>query len=842
MVKFKDLVKKPRPTDPTDLLGLFDSLDRKTSHTDLRPAQEGVLQFLAERRSERDLILKLSTGAGKTAAGLLYLQSHMLTNEEPVVYLCPTKQLVQQACNEAQSLGLQYVTYPAGQSHPGIEGTAAQAIIICTYDKLFNGRSTFDRDDVHLRPCAIVLDDAHVGLDRIRGSFTLQVEGDEQRDSLVKILAPQCKSYNPTRWQEVMDGDPRASLEVPYWIWKDAVPRVRELLSSPEQGTPNWFVWPLIGDVLRWCRCMLSGREAEIVPDVVPVERCAAFAEAPHRLFMSATLADDSVLVRELGCDASSAANPICSDKDRGVGERMILAPTLIDKSLDVDWVKALCADLARKYNVVVLSPSEKQARTWEDCGARVAIGDDVEGLVNALKDPESGQRFVALAQRYDGVDLPDDSCRVLVIDGVPRGEGVADRFDSSLSPAVQNRLIHRIEQGMGRAVRSHADYAVVLLAGDGLANFIARRDVLRSMNPDTRAQLELALELAKLAQDEAAPPDAAVRSLIKQCLGRDPDWKQFYDEQVREAALTQPTSTEPSRLAMAAAERKAFTAAIANDTGGAAATLRAALNETEPTAGPAGAYLQRIANYVCETDPGEAFDIQRAAFDKNRVVCCPPTGTRKPPSPSELSAERTVLDWFGQFGNPNGAIAAIGDIRGRLAYSNTPASVERALADLAPLLGAKGSRPEEEIGEGPDDLWLWPTVGFVIEAKSDRDESLYKRDGGQLLQSLQWFGRSYPTMPDPSPIVAAKVDVADRLSDFPDGTRVITWEGVEKLLERLESFYRRVIDEPLFASQPKSIRDLLQNSHLRPESFISEYTVPLREKKGTRDASAREI
>ncbi len=209
-----------------------------------------------------------------------------------------------------------------------------------------------------------------------------------------------------------------------------------------------------------------------------------------------------------------------------------------------------------------------------------------------------------------------------------------------------------------------------------------------------------------------------------------------------------------------------------------------------------------------------------------------PPTGTRKPPAPSELSAEKAVLNWFGQFENPNGAIAAIGEIRGRLAYTNSPSTVEQALCDLAALIGAKGSRPENEISEGPDGLWLWPKEGFVIEAKSDRDHSLHKKDGGQLLQSLQWFSRSYPAMEAPSAVVAAKVDVADRLSDFPDGTRVLTWEKAEALLQTLEAFYKKVIDEPLFASQPESIRDLLQNSHLRSEAIVSKFTVPLREKK----------
>ena len=47
-------------------------------------------------------MLKVSTGAGKTAVGLLFLQSHMEEAEEPAVYLCPAVQLVEQVIEEVQ--------------------------------------------------------------------------------------------------------------------------------------------------------------------------------------------------------------------------------------------------------------------------------------------------------------------------------------------------------------------------------------------------------------------------------------------------------------------------------------------------------------------------------------------------------------------------------------------------------------------------------------------------------------------------------------------------------------------------------------------------------------------
>ena len=64
MVDFKKLVSREKSIDVTNFIKLFESLDRQTSHAELRPAQMSVLPVLSERRKEQDLILKISTGAG----------------------------------------------------------------------------------------------------------------------------------------------------------------------------------------------------------------------------------------------------------------------------------------------------------------------------------------------------------------------------------------------------------------------------------------------------------------------------------------------------------------------------------------------------------------------------------------------------------------------------------------------------------------------------------------------------------------------------------------------------------------------------------------------------------
>jgi len=430
MVDFSKLVGKKRVVDVSDPIKLFNSLDRQSSHTTLRPIQERVLEEIRDRRSERDIILKMSTGAGKTAVALLYLKSYMAEKKRPGVYLSPNIQLVNQVVDEASKLGIESLHYQAGERHPGAAGMAGKAVVVCTYAKLFNAKSTFDRDDVLLRPRAIVLDDAHAGIEEVRDAFTLRLMGDEPHTSLLKLLSSPCRKYMPGKWASILNQDPDEFFEVPYWTWKPILDEVQKILCPYSEDDSFRFVWPYLRDHLRWCRCIVSGTGIEIVPDIMPVNMVKAFYEAPQRLFMSATLADDSTLVRELGCDPSAAKKPILSRSDKGIGERMVLAPSLIDKTLTRDCVMKWCERISsRKITVVVLSPSEKAARNWETLGATVALGGDVNSCVVDLRLGKT--KFVAFAQRYDGIDLPDSACRVLVIDGMPYGQGITDKYDS---------------------------------------------------------------------------------------------------------------------------------------------------------------------------------------------------------------------------------------------------------------------------------------------------------------------------------------------------------------------------------------------------------------------------
>lgn len=832
MVDFRDRVKKKRAVDVTNLGDLFNSLDRHASHIELRPVQAQALELLSQRRKEHDLILKISTGSGKTLVGLLYLQSHMEEREEPVVYLCPTIQLAEQVLEEASKLGIQAEFYPGNEPHPPVEGIRGKSIIVCTYAKLFNAKTTFDRSDVLLDPCAMVLDDVHAGIEEIRNNFTLRIDDPKIRGPIVNLLSAGCNQYRPGLWQNLVAGDPILSFEVPFWIWKPLVPEILNILIRHADDDSFRFVWPYIREVLPFCRCIVSADSVEIAPDILPIYNVRAYAHAPHRLFMSGTLADDSVLVREIGADVSAAKNPSIPATDYGLGERMVLAPALVDKRLNRQFVMKMSKALSNRANVVVICASEGKAREWEVFGGRVVLGGEVSQIVKQLKNPKSKPQLVVFAQRYDGIDLPDNSCRVLVIDGMPFGENLTDRHDVSTKATptgVRNKTVYRIEQGMGRAVRSHVDYAVVILSGPELANFIAKKDVLNTMNPETKAQLQLALDLAKLAKEDSPEnPGKAVVDMVLQCLGRDNGWKQYYNERVRSLRIT-PGATPAIKLEMANSERRAFESASGKNPQGGVNVLQGAINNNTLSDEDRGWYLQKLAGYLFDVDKTKSLEVQRAAYELNKSLFAPPKLKARPQKISESKTQANIMAWLDRFENPNGAIAAVQELKAKLSFEASSESVEQGILDLASLLGVTGSRPEKEFGEGPDDLWLWPSISLVIEVKSQNEESLHRKDAGQLMLSLKWFQANYPTSPEGQPVIVAKVSMADKKSGFPSKTRIITPEKMELLLNNIEKFYQAIISDLPASRDVKGIGSLLPKFDLAPEQFIGHYTVAVK-------------
>lgn len=745
---------------------LYNTLSPVSSHTYLRPHQTSVLQALQDRATQQDTVLKLPTGAGKTTIGLLYLASHMRNSKLPVAFLCPTKQLVSQVLAEAQRLRLPAEDYPAGTSLPPDRCSAAEAIIVCTYDKLFNARSTFNRPDVGIVPYAVVLDDAHLGIDYVRKQFRLSIQRSDPEQSVMwggvwKLLLEAIKTMDESLAAKFESENCRDIVRLPFWAWNSVYKKTRDVVAANIGERTDWrFSFDYLQQNFELATAYISQDTIEISLELPALTHIPQYSRSSKRLFMSATLPNDHDLRLYLGCSAKAVGDPIVCES--GVGERMVLAPSLFDKKLDREWVANWCSQLGDQHNVVVLTSSNSQAEYWgkKIPSARLITKDNLEAALKQLENSRAG--VYVFAQRYDGVDLKDDMCRVLVLDGIPHGESLAETFDTEIATAVNHahpKMVTRIEQGMGRAVRSSKDYAVVVLAGDRLASFVSKVTVLSRMSAETRRHLELARELKSVAEQEGVDPETSVKDMAESCLSRDEEWRGFYEGNMQDLD-TQKTGLGELQLLVADSRRKAFDACLAKSSNEAVATLREATNslyiaEKDETSVDmvdvriAKCQLLRdLAKYSYSSDQAESLRILASSKKYGVVTDQLPAsygGLVKRALRFEDTAQM-VLNWYKGFQFPEAVLSEISTITSQLDFENDSEDFEDGILKLGTILGAISTRPEKELGKGPDNLWMWRDGAIVIECKSMmKADYISKAYSAQLLDSCEWFRKEYP-------------------------------------------------------------------------------------------------
>lgn len=797
MINFAPLAKAAEGDVPATLEELFKQLDRKATHTGLRPAQLAALAALNKQIEHKDIIMKLSTGSGKTVLGLLYAEMMRRKYKgEPVVYMCPTNQLADQVVETGRLIGVKVSTFPnKGLPYDALSGNA---VLACTYDRLFNANSVFENQSI--RPSTVVMDDVHAGAERIRKAYTVQVPP-TIFPALRTLLEPLCSTTDAATWASIIRGDASSTYEVPYWVWSQVCGEAARLMADLIDRPPLLFTWGNVARYLELTRCCISGVAAEIALQIPPVEEVAAYAGAKHRLFMSASIKDSSGMIAALGCSPDAYQRLIEPKEDEGAGERMILPTSLINSDSEKTEIAAACAELATKTNVVVLTTSAAQAATWVAAGAVLSQGNGVDETLERLRATTGN--YVVFAQRFDGVDLPDEACRVLVIDGVPGGERIIDHVDAYRqkdSPEYEVRTINKFEQALGRAVRSSADFATVLLVGTDIAAFIGRKNVAGLLEERTRRQVELGQELAHLPDHAGKSIGMVIQDLAQALLDRNEGWRHAHktrvavtDKQIRDMALT---PHEAGALAM----REAWSMAKAKNPQGAVARLRDAATTDHLHPIQKAELLYWIAAYQHQFDPGQAAEVYKAVFGLNTKF---PRPLQTPDKRFARMTDQAVAlcNIFGVFGSTNAALARVEEVKAKLAFANEAEIVERGLHELGELLGATSSRPEKETGRGPDVLWLFDDCAACIEAKSEKTMPIHKSDAAQLLLSNTWCNEQLVAgTPKPTPIFATNVTSADRPEDIVFEPRLMPEVVLMDIVDRL----RRVLmsltyDGPLF-------------------------------------------
>ena len=611
--------KPPGGGNIIDPRKIFGTLARNPRFRRPSDEQGEVLDKWFAVRNQVDNTLKMNTGAGKTLVGLLAMQSSLNEGIGPAVYVTPDAYLAKQVMTEARELGISVTDDPRSAAY-----ASGKSILVVNVYKFINGKSVFGvgSEGSKIPIGALVIDDAHACLAVVADQFTLHLPANHAAfGEILKIMQGDLKAQSEANLLDIQSCDPQSLMLVPFWSWKDKQAQIIKVLHPYRDDNDLMFVWPLLKDVLPLCQCAISGRGLEIAPRCLPIDEIPSFVNAKRRIYMTATLADDGVLISHFQADPKSVTSPIKPNGVGEIGDRMILAPQEINPDITTDEIKALAADIARTHNVAVIVPSVRRSVYWTDVAAQILDASNIEAGIAVLK---SGKHvgLTVLINKYDGIDLPGDACRLLIIDGLPEVFGLIERVEMAALEGTEMQLvrqIQRLEQGMGRGVRSGEDHCAVLLVGSRLTQRIHLQAARSKFTPATLAQLDLSREVA---EQIAGKPIGALRPVLDYCIKKNPDWWRTGRERLANAVEGPASFVDPT----VSASRMAFDFARGEMFNKSCEALQQPINQT--TERRLKGYLkQQLAEYQHHLDPAKAQETQLSAYQDNRRTLKPIKG-----------------------------------------------------------------------------------------------------------------------------------------------------------------------------------------------------------------------
>ena len=517
------------PASPEALFRELRPTDRAIR--DLLSRQADVLRDYHELDpSLADVALELPTGAGKTLVGLLLADFRRRAKGERAAYLCPTIQLARQVARKGAGYGLPYVLTGPQRDYSPLgwnKYVRGQAVAVTTYSALFNTNPRIDNGET------LILDDAHAGEGYVSSLWSLSVQ--RERDSLYAPLLSALKGGLSRGFAGRLDDSGTATtfeaaeveLVAPNVVFEQA-DLLREAIAAHTTSTddPNHWTARMLGGQIEHCLAYVSWREILIRPLIPPTAHHRAFADANQRIYMSATLGAGGELERAFGVTKiRRLAVPASADK-QGLGRRFFMFPASSrNRDAANDFVREAIAEVGR---AVVITPSNREREQFE----QRCLPDDVETI--AATDVEEGfddfvdeerAALMLLANRYDGLDLPDDACRLVVLSGLPAYTHLQERFllDRLLAGRVTaERVRTRITQGAGRCTRNAKDYAAVIVHGDRLAEFCSRDEEVAAMLPEL-SEIEFGLKNSESGDD--------LMELLRLFLAQDEAWAEGDDD-----------------------------------------------------------------------------------------------------------------------------------------------------------------------------------------------------------------------------------------------------------------------------------------------------------------------
>ena len=178
-----------------------------------RDVQSEVWKKWFDIRNEKNVILKMNTGSGKTVVGLIMLQSCLNEEKGPAIYVVPDNYLVKQVIDEAKRLGIS-----ATEDKDDYSYSNSKAILVTSIQTIVNGYSYFGMREGGNYPIgSIIIDDVHACMDKIISQFMIKIDAESDAyKELIAIFSSSLKDYNPKNYIDIVEmKDCRKKMLVP---------------------------------------------------------------------------------------------------------------------------------------------------------------------------------------------------------------------------------------------------------------------------------------------------------------------------------------------------------------------------------------------------------------------------------------------------------------------------------------------------------------------------------------------------------------------------------------------------------------------------------------------------
>ena len=467
--------------------------------------QSHMLKAYTDNRYKSDLALELPTGTGKTLTGLLIAEWNRQKNNERVLYACPTRQLAEQVRSAANREGIKVALltgpHASWNQNSVLQYESAQSIGVTTYSSIFNSHPRLPE------PSVILFDDAHAGEQYVGEAYSVNLNRYNDENGYHQILNAVSPALDNIFLERLTSTNPdpgigdEVRLILP--LRQPGMTRsLNEALST--LAAPHSYRYTMIRQGMTSCLVYLSYYEILIRPYIPPTHLNRLFEQARQRIYLSATLGDNGELERAFG---RRCIERLC-EPDKSIaprsGRRFFIFPEFVPNC----DVPALCRNVATKAGKALVL-SQRASVAMADAQELAPPDWPIFGIEDVSTDMspfiEAKHAICALAARYDGLDLPDDSCRLIVFDNKPDRLNLQEHFlqkNAQAGVALDARIRTRIIQGTGRCTRGPEDSAIVLIRGN-LSGYLVRPETLDSLAPEMQAEIRFGLENSQDGTEE---------------------------------------------------------------------------------------------------------------------------------------------------------------------------------------------------------------------------------------------------------------------------------------------------------------------------------------------------